>query len=161
MKYLAIVMVLCMVGVGCKMVEPSVKTVQAEDGTKFYCIKSGTSEGGGPVVTSTVGRDSDDHLFNVASFSGDSTGALITKGLAGVPAAAVNNIGAAAVIRSGMKHLGDDYNTTNNNTTTGSKAASGSIAKSSSKSSSKSGAYAKGGSANQYQQSYNYNKSGS
>ncbi len=125
MKYFILVLVLCLAGVGCKVIEPSVRTVEAEDGTKFYCIKSGTSEGGGPVVTSTVGRDSDNHLFNVASFSGDSTGALLTKGLAGVPAAAVNNIGAAAVIRSGMKHLGDDYNTTNNNTSAGSTANAG------------------------------------
>ncbi len=141
MKYAILAVIVCMVGVGCKVIEPSVRTITADDGTVFYCIKSGTSEGGGPVVTSTVGRDSDDHLYNVASFSGDSTGALITKGFAGVPAAAVNNIGAAAVIRSGMKHLGDDYNTTNNNTTTGSRAgaASGSIAKSGSLSIAKGG----------------------
>ncbi len=134
MKYAILAVIVCMVGVGCKVIEPSVRTITADDGTVFYCIKSGTSEGGGPVVTSTVGRDSDDHLYNVASFSGDSTGALITKGFAGVPAAAVNNIGAAAVIRSGMKHLGDDYNTTNNNApmASGGKAfqAQGQIAKS-------------------------------
>ncbi len=130
-KYIILTLVVCMVGFGCK-VGPSVITTDADDGTRFYTHKSGKSKGGGPVVTSLVVRDkADGDIIPEAGahFAGKSHVAQAIDGVGGILEAGASNLGAAALIAGKMKHLGDEYNSSQV-TTSGSSSGStsGSIA---------------------------------
>ncbi len=133
-KYLLLFVIVISMGIGCKIIEPTATLAKAEDGQKFYIIKSGTSKGGGPITTSVVAKEDTGQLLNIATIGGESTNRVLLGALTGMPTAAVSNIGAGYFIGRGLRKSGDTYNS-NQTSSSGSSSGSNSGAISGSKSS--------------------------
>lgn len=149
-KYLSIgLIVVVFMAVGCK-VGPSVLDKISEDKSMTaYVVKSGTSRGGGPVVTGFVIRDNlSGEIIPGASFyaSGPSTGARILEGAFGI----IKTAGPAAIYgmyveRAAAALRPDQETTTISNSGSNSSSNSGANSNSESGANSNSGSTSQGG----------------
>ena len=114
MRYLLVVSIALSMFIGCKA-GPSVRQETAPDGTIFYFPKSGTSKGGGPVMTGIVVRDKEDGeiIGNASAYSnGPSTTERMWVGALGLG----QSWGTAGIggyfFKEGMKALRPDQGAT-------------------------------------------------
>ncbi len=105
MKYLIVIITICVLGVGCAIVPPSATTVSTNEKT-FYIVKSGTTKGGSPVGV-VIAIENDGQMMALGSFNGRSTTEQIVGGVAQIPSAVVNGVGAGYLIGRGLRHNGN------------------------------------------------------